>query len=463
MSRERRIYPLDSSTMTPEKMAVTFAMTSRSPDPFDEIAQRVTEDRSEEFHERWVLGYGHSSVAEHAVLHIAVENISRLACDTLEDNRLASYTEKSSRYQVMTEAGFYTPRELEGTPEAKTDFEAVCRRLFHWYEYLLSSVQEYLLDNLPTQDGETPRDKRMRVRKNATDACRAVLPAATLTNVGITANARTMAHAVTKLLSSEFQEERELGEELRRASLKITPTLIKYAKPSKYLKQTKRVQDKMETPGAGTEAAAAGATLLEWDGDAEKQLTAALMYRNSQESYTLLQERVEKMTLEERGKVIEACLESLGDHDAPVRETEHIQYLIEFVLDYGAYREFKRHRMQTSTGQNPTLNAGYSVPLLVREAGAEKEFREAIGWAETGYRRMEEAGFLQAAPYLLTHAHHRRVLTKLNLRQCYHLLKLRTSPQAHESIRGPMKQALEQLQQAHPALFRHLRLREEEK
>jgi len=41
----------------------------------------------------------HASVAEHAVLHIAVENISRLAVESLESNRLASYTEKSTRYQ----------------------------------------------------------------------------------------------------------------------------------------------------------------------------------------------------------------------------------------------------------------------------------------------------------------------------------------------------------------------------
>ena len=109
MSDSRRIYNLDDKGMTQEELAVTFAMTSRSPEPFDEIAERVTAEKSAEFHERWVLGYGHSSVAEHAVIHLAVENISRLACDTLEDNRLASYTEKSSRYQVMTEAGFHTP------------------------------------------------------------------------------------------------------------------------------------------------------------------------------------------------------------------------------------------------------------------------------------------------------------------------------------------------------------------
>jgi len=97
MDLSRRIYPLDPRELTEEQLAVVFAMTSRNPKPFDEIAKVVTAEKAADFHERWVLNYGHASVAEHAILHMAVENISRLACDTLEDNRLASYTEKSSR------------------------------------------------------------------------------------------------------------------------------------------------------------------------------------------------------------------------------------------------------------------------------------------------------------------------------------------------------------------------------
>ncbi len=99
----RRVYPLDAHDLSEEQIAVAFAMTSRRPEPFDEIAREVSQEKAADFHERWVLGYGHASVAEHAVLHLAAENISRLACDTLEDNRLASYTEKSSRYQVLPE------------------------------------------------------------------------------------------------------------------------------------------------------------------------------------------------------------------------------------------------------------------------------------------------------------------------------------------------------------------------
>ena len=153
MTQETRVYPLDPG-MTQEEMAVTFAMTSRSPEPFDEIAQKVTAGKSAEFHERWVLGYGHSSVAEHAVLHLAVENISRLACDTLEDNRLASYTEKSSRYQVMTKTGFHIPAELHGLPDQQEIFQETCRALFRHYQDLLDRLREHLQDNVQALDGE---------------------------------------------------------------------------------------------------------------------------------------------------------------------------------------------------------------------------------------------------------------------------------------------------------------------
>ena len=102
----RRVYPLDAHELTEEQIAVAFAMTSRRPEPFDEIAEQVSQEKAADFHERWVVGYGHASVAEHAVLHLAVEDISRLACDTLEDNRLASYTEKSSRYQLIPSGYF---------------------------------------------------------------------------------------------------------------------------------------------------------------------------------------------------------------------------------------------------------------------------------------------------------------------------------------------------------------------
>src|SRR5512135_1792666 len=112
MSLERQVYLLDPQCLKPEVIAVAFAKTSRSPESFREIAAQLTEETSARFHEKWVVGYGHASVAEHAVLHIAVENLSRLAVEALESNRLASYTEKSTRYQKWGANDFYIPPEL---------------------------------------------------------------------------------------------------------------------------------------------------------------------------------------------------------------------------------------------------------------------------------------------------------------------------------------------------------------
>src|SRR3989339_1357238 len=107
---KRRIYAL--AGLPPEVVAVAFAKCSRSPEPFDKIAAELNADKSSEFHEKWVVGYGHSSVAEHAVLSIAMENVSILATKVIEDNRLASYTEKSTRYQIFDRDKYFKPAKI---------------------------------------------------------------------------------------------------------------------------------------------------------------------------------------------------------------------------------------------------------------------------------------------------------------------------------------------------------------
>ena len=105
--QKRRIYALTG--LPPEVVAVAFAKCSRSPEPFDKIAEELNEDKSKKFHEKWVVGYGHSSVAEHAVLSLAIENVSILATKVIEDSRLASFTEKSTRYQIFNKDSYYIP------------------------------------------------------------------------------------------------------------------------------------------------------------------------------------------------------------------------------------------------------------------------------------------------------------------------------------------------------------------
>ncbi len=460
----RRVYPLDARLLSEEQIAVAFAMTSRRPEPFDEIARQVSEEKAAGFHERWVLGYGHNSVAEHAVVHLAVENISRIACDGLEDNRLASYTEKSSRYQVIDADCFHTPAELEPHPALRQEYEAACRRLFTAYQELIANSMDFLRGTQSQRRGEGDAAYRLRLRRLATDACRSVLPASTLTNAGVTVNARTLEHAISKLMSSPLEEERQLGVAIRKHGRAVTPTLIKYADQVPYLERRPRVRKNLAADLRADDGEPKGISaevrLVHWEEQAEEKVTASFLYGSGEGDYAEAWRRAQEMSAEDRQKVFDMFLVNIGPHDAPPRELEVVDYTFEFLLDYGAFREFRRHRMQTYLPQPLTVAHGIRIPSLIADAGLEAPFAEAVSDAEGVYDVLRENVSQEVAQYAVTHAHKRRLISKMNLRECYHLFKLRTSPMAHESLRQPMLEALRIAREAHPRLFRHLRLRD---
>lgn len=456
----RRIYPLSPQDLTEEQLAVVFAMTSRRPEAFDEIALQVSQEKAANFHERWVLGYGHASVAEHAVLHMAVENVSRMACDTLEDNRLASYTEKSSRFQVLPKGYYWIPKELEQHPELRHIYTQTCDHLFATYEELVSSLLAYLQSVRPKKKNERDVSYNLRLRRESIDSCRFILPACTLTNVGVTMNARSMEYAISKLLSSDLVEERDLGEDIKVKGQEITPTLIKYANFNNYIATTRRTKTEWASRQEDLSPEAhIDARLVHFDREADMKLATALIYRSSGIQYKHAWDQARDIGEENRWQLIESSLEGLGPHDPTPREFEMVDYIFELVMDYGAYREFKRHRMQSYIPQPLTVSQGILLPPLVYEAGLETSFRKAAMRAEKSFWSLYETNPI-IAPYLVTHAHKRRVLTKINVRECYHLFKMRTQQQAHFSIRQVMDKALRESVAVHPHIFSQLPLRD---
>jgi len=234
---EREIYLLSPRALSPETIAVAFAKTSRSPESFRDIAAELSDESSAQFHEKWVVGYGHASVAEHAVLHIAFENVSRIAIESIESNRLASYTEKSTRYQRWGPDDFTIPPELDGHA-LYDEYVDTIRLLFKAYADSLTPVQTLIFERFPRRDNEKDEAWDRRIRSKYVDVCRFLLPAAALANVGMTANARVIENTVRKMLSHELAEVREIGELMKEVSKAETPTLVKYADAVPYLADT---------------------------------------------------------------------------------------------------------------------------------------------------------------------------------------------------------------------------------
>ena len=236
---KRDIYLLSPKQLSPETIAVAFAKTSRSPESFRDIAAELSDEKSAQFHEKWVVGYGHASVAEHAVLHLAIENVSRIAIESIEGNRLASYTEKSTRYQKWDPDAFTIPPELDDHP-LREDYVKTCRLLFETYAASLAPVRRLVETSAPRREKESDEAYDRRIRSQYVDSCRFLLPAAAHANVGMTANARVLENAIRKMRSHPLVEVRQIGEEMKTVALGEVPTLVKYAEAVPYLVETSK-------------------------------------------------------------------------------------------------------------------------------------------------------------------------------------------------------------------------------
>ncbi len=468
---EREIYLLSPRSLSPETIAVAFAKTSRSPESFRAIAAELSDEKSAQFHEKWVVGYGHASVAEHAVLHIAFENVSRLAIESIEGNRLASYTEKSTRYQRWGADSFTIPPELEGHPLCGEYVETL-RSLFKTYLDSLDPVRSLILGRFPRRENEKEESWDRRIRSQYVDVCRFILPAASLANVGMTANARVLENMIRKMLSHELLEVRQIGERVKEVALGETPTLVKYAHAVPYLMETTQDfhhrehgehgenQKKNSVASVHSVVNDNWCNLISYDKDGEKKILAAALYRFGEMSYADALAYIESLGEEQKTNLADSLLGRLGKYDIPLRELEYSTYTFDLVLDQGAYAEFKRHRMMTQTPQKLTTRLGYATPRMIEEAGFGSQYQAAMESAAKMYEKLYQVN-PAIAQYVVPNGFNRRVLAQFNLREAYAFCQLRSATNAHFSIRRIAQRVYEEMRRVHPLLTKYMKLPEE--
>lgn len=454
---KRDIYLLSSKDLSPETIAVAFAKTSRFPDSFRDIAAELTDEKSAQFHEKWVVGYGHASVAEHAVLHIAIENASRIAMEAIESNRLASYTEKSTRYQKWDGDAFHIPTELENHP-LRADYAATCRMLFDAYAAALEPVRAAVTANAPRRDNESDEAYDRRIRSRYVDVCRFLLPAAALANVGMTANGRVLENAIRKWRSHPLAEIREIGETVKQVAQREIPTLVKYAEPVPYLIETSAALGALAP--SPQQQTGDWCALTHYDPDGETKILAAALYRFGALPYIQSLAHVRALTPAEKEHLAHSLLGRLGRFDVPVRELEHAAYTFDLVMDQGAYAEFKRHRMMTQTPQRQTAALGYATPRQMDDAGFGGQYRRAMDSAQATWEKLN-AENPDVAQYAVPNGFNRRVLATFNLREAYAFCQLRAAANAHFSIRKIAQRIYAEISQVHPLLAKYMKLPEE--
>src|ERR1700674_2432755 len=246
--------------------------------------------RAEEFYERVLVGYGDDSVAELAGAHVAVERTSTLAAKALEDSRIGiSPLEKSTRYVRFDRPGpdgrhlFYRGPEL-----AHPEYEPAADALFAVYSGMVEPVTEAIRARYPIEPGETDRAWKSATRAKALDLLRGLLPAGTLTNLGLFGNGRAFEYLITKMAAHELPECRRMAADLHQELALVIPAFVKRALDDRYggpaAERMVRIRTELSRLARHGEASfqnVPSVRLIEHDPDAERKVVAAALFPQS--------------------------------------------------------------------------------------------------------------------------------------------------------------------------------------
>lgn len=407
--------------------------------------------RAEQLYDRVFFEYGDDSVAQLGGVHLACEQASNVLTKILEWGRLMSYLEQSTRYIPYDErlGGRFRyhrdPELLASNLGAR--YVGDMDRLFEIYSELADSIQDHFRERYPKSEQDSDFVYRQAIRAKAFDATRGILPAASLSNVGIYASGQAFEALLLRMRSHPLPEARHYADLMLVELRKVIPSFLRRVDLadrgvawSEYLSSTRTSMestayellpgDEVTSPSAPT------VTLVDWDPEGEIKSIAAMLYPYTSLPETQILDRVRQMSIEDRLAVVRSYVgERANRRHKPGRALERTDYRFDVVSDYGAFRDLQRHRLMTIEWQELTPRHGYTRPVAIDDAGLADRFDDAMNisaelWSDLSERFPERASYAVALAYRI------RYVMQFNAREAMHLIELRTSVQGHPSYRS---------------------------
>ena len=435
---------VDPDALTPETISAAYARISRNPADVNllRVESREAVEKARKSNETIVFGLGHGSVAEHACFNFDVIGVSRLAIEYLQHFRLASYTEKSQRYIRMDDDGIL-PVELD-TPETKALFLDTVEKQNAFYRYAYREIEKALTDH-----GEDPKEASLKAKEDG----RYGLALAIRGQLGMTVNARTLENMVQKLSAVPLAEVREMARQLHGCCHHLVPSLVKYTEPEAYHFDNERLGNII---GSTVPQLSAGPVepvkLLDHASDPDQRILAALLFHLGNGSMQQSVDAAAAMTTERRLSLFKELFRNMKSYHGVRREFENSWFCFEMILSATAFAQLKRHRMGTILTQPYDRSLGVTTPDTFYDACVETGYYKLIAEVDAAHEKLKETN-ADAADYVLTNGHRRRVLFTVNARELYHFARLRSDEHAQWDIRLLADMAIEQARAIAPGTF----------
>ncbi|MCK4797481.1 MAG: FAD-dependent thymidylate synthase [Spirochaetes bacterium] len=445
----KKIFQLE---WTPETISASYARISRDTRSIDILRKEARNeiDKARKSNSMIIFDMGHSSIAEHGVFNIDIIDISRLLAEKLEKSRLVSFTEKSQRYIKIGRDVLY-PQEFNEDTVFLKKYKNLVNELFDTYNILHEKIVPYFLEKNPriNIDSKKYRD----IINLAKEDARYILPLATLTQLGMTLNARSLEKIIRKLLADNKTESQQLGNQLFKVVEGHAPSLVKYVNPTDY--ETKTYSSIKQTLSNINESKGIKEVeIININKEVEANVLAALVVKNSNLSYNLAKQNVKSWDKEQKEKVFLQSIKHLNSFDSVLKEYEISDFRYNIVISATAFAQLKRHRMATIIDGEYSPSLGVKIPESIIATGNKNLFKEKIKAIEDLYNEAKQK-WGDTADYILSNAHRKNVIIKCNFRELVHITRLRSDKHAQWDIRNISDQIIKQTK-AHLPLFGNL-------
>ncbi len=455
-------YNLDSSLIeslkqdnaSPEVISAAYARISRSSKSVDLLRREALNEveKARKSNESIIFEMGHASVAEHAVFNLDLIDVSRLLTETIQRSRLASFTEKSQRYVTFSQ-NFVVPAELNKKPKLKKAYKDTMKLLFNQYQDSFQKLNELYKKTKP--------ELGTRAREGlAKEDARYILPLATKTQMGMTINARSLENMLRRLAKSPLSEAHELKDLIFNAVKPIAPSLIRYVEADGYSGQidvnsvgfSSFLQQ--ELPWLAEIDLENKARLVSYSKNADDKVLSALIYSQGELSWQDNLDTVSRLPRIAKEQLWQQVFKGIQSWHKVPRAFETVDFEFELSMSESCWAQFKRHRACTILKK-----AGYPglsiIPPAIDKIGHLKVWQETMQHCTLLADAMPES-FMQLRDYLKLNATPCKIYAKMNLREIYHFVRLRSDEYAQWEIRGISDAICSQVQKQAPNASRLL-------
>ena len=422
-------------------------------------------ERARQLYERIFLGYGDDSVAQLGGAHVACEFVSNVMTKLLQRGRLAAYLEQSTRYipydaPMEGGLGYRYWRHSSLGPE----YEQAMDALFSTYSQALPRVIAWAEERFPRASGEPEGAHRGSIRAKALDLLRGLLPAASLSHMGMFGTGQAYEQLLLRLYASPLPEARDYADMILAELKAVMPSFVaRVERPDRggawisYLEERAKAAERWVgrlglDRERGEESAGPSVRLLSTQGD-EAELLAALVFEAAGCSEGEALTAVEALGPDERAAMLAELVGQRGNRrHRPGRGFEALRYRFEIVSDYGAFRDLQRHRLLTAQWQTLGPELGAGVPEELESAGVADSYRAGLERSRAEHARIVALGRPELAPYALCLGYRIRYVLDMNAREAMHLIELRSGREGHPAYRAVAHALHAEIARVHPAV-----------